>query len=56
MNWIGLAQERDILTALVDAVMNFWVPYNAGMFLSGSTTGDLLSSAQLCGVSCILWL
>jgi hypothetical protein len=26
MNWIDLAQERDRCQALVNAVMNFWVP------------------------------
>ena len=26
MNWIELAQDRDRLQALVNAVMNLWVP------------------------------
>jgi hypothetical protein len=26
MNWIGLAQDRDRLWAIVNAVMNLWVP------------------------------
>jgi hypothetical protein len=26
MNWIDLAEDRDQLRALVNAVMNFWVP------------------------------
>jgi hypothetical protein len=33
--------------ALVNAIMNLWVPWNAGKFLSGVTTGGLSSSAQL---------
>jgi len=26
MNWIHLAQERDILRAVMNRVMNFWTP------------------------------
>jgi hypothetical protein len=26
MDWIGLAQDRDRLRAIVNAVMNLWVP------------------------------
>jgi hypothetical protein len=51
MDWIGMAQDRVKLRALVNAVLNFWVPYNAGKLLSGYTTGGLSSGAQLHKVS-----
>jgi hypothetical protein len=47
VDWIGLAQDRNRWTALVNAVMNLRVAYNAGKVLSGLTTGGLSSSAQL---------
>jgi len=30
MDWIGLAQDRDMWWALVNVVMNLWLPYNVG--------------------------
>ena len=34
MDWIGLAQDRDRWRTLVSAVMNVWVRWNAGNFLT----------------------
>jgi hypothetical protein len=34
MDWIDMAQDRDRWRAVVSAVMNLWVPQNAGNFLT----------------------
>jgi hypothetical protein len=35
MDWIDLAQDRNQWRALVNTVMNLWVPKDAAKFLSG---------------------
>jgi hypothetical protein len=47
LDWIGLALDRYSWRSLVNAVMNLWVPQNAGKLPSGCITCDLLSGAQL---------
>jgi hypothetical protein len=41
LDWIGLARDRYRWKALVNSVMNFRVPQNAGKLPSGCTTGGL---------------
>jgi hypothetical protein len=47
VDWIGLAEDRYRWRALVNAVMNLLVPYNAGKLSNGCTTCGLSSGAQL---------
>jgi hypothetical protein len=46
VDWIGLAQDRYRWRALVNLVMNLWVPQNAGKLPRGCTTCGLSSGAQ----------
>jgi hypothetical protein len=39
MDWIDLAEDRNQWRALVNTVMNLWVPYNVGKFLNSCMTG-----------------
>jgi hypothetical protein len=47
MDWIQLAQDRDQWRALVSAVMNLWVSWNAGRFLSSRTIDSFSRRPQL---------
>jgi hypothetical protein len=52
VDWIGVVQDRNRWRALVDSVLNLWVPENDGELSSVLTTGGLSSGAQLQRVSC----
>jgi hypothetical protein len=47
MDWIHPACHRDQSRALVNTVMNFRVPWNAGKFFSSCRTGGFSRTAQL---------
>jgi hypothetical protein len=47
VDWIDVAQERDQWRALVNTIMNLWVPLNDRKFLSGCAIGGSSRRAQL---------
>jgi hypothetical protein len=47
VDWIGLAQNRYRWRALVNSVMNLWVPQKCWELLNGCTTCVLSSGTQL---------
>jgi hypothetical protein len=51
VDWIDLAQDRDLWIVLVNAVMNLWVSQNAGELSSGYVNECLSCRAQLHRVS-----
>ena len=51
MDRIYLAQDMDRLRAVVNAVMNLWVPYNVGNFLTSWETVSFSRRILLHGVS-----
>jgi hypothetical protein len=53
MDWIYLAQDRDLWKALVNTVMSLQVPENAGKFSNSCTAGSFSRRAQLLKVSLV---
>jgi hypothetical protein len=51
VDWIGLAQDRSRWRALVNSVLNLWIPLIAGKRSTGLTAGGLSRSGQLRRIS-----
>jgi len=51
MEWIDLAQDRDIWRAIMKTVINFQVPYNARNFLTSLEPVSFSRRTLLHGVS-----
>jgi hypothetical protein len=51
---IHLAQVRDRWLVLVNRVVNLWVPWKAGNFLTSQVIISLSRKTLLCGVSCLI--
>jgi len=55
-DWIGLGQDRDRWQALVNVVMNLWVPWNKWNFLTGWKLVSLSRRTLFQGVFLVLLL
>ena len=54
MNWIGLAPDRDMRSAVVSTVMNFQVPQISGNFLTSLGTIRSSKTTPFDGVSSLV--
>ena len=50
MDWITLVQDRDTWRVLVNVIMNLWVLYNAGDFLTSVESVSISESTLFHGV------